>query len=97
VLFRSFTDEDAVAHIENTFRAASDYLLMTEKFLLQENGVVEKAVERVKKTEWDPRPCPKQPEPAYLLNTRSRVKTIWNRMNRDKTIAKFPCELQQSK
>jgi glyoxylase-like metal-dependent hydrolase (beta-lactamase superfamily II) len=78
-----FTDEDAVAHIENSFQAATDYLIMTEKFLVQEKGVVENAVELVKKVEWDPRPWPKQPESAYLLNTWTRVNTIWNRMNRN--------------
>jgi len=79
-----FTDEDAVAHIENSFQAAMDYLIMTEKFLVQEKGDVEKAVELVKRTEWDPRPWPKQPESAYLLNTWTRVNTIWKRMNRNK-------------
>ena len=78
-----FTDEDAVAHIENSFYAAMDYLTMTEQFLVQEKGDVEKTVELVKKAEWDPRPWPKQPESAYLLNTWQRVNTILNRMNRN--------------
>ncbi len=78
-----FTDEDAIEHIENSFHAATDYLIMTEKFLVQEKGEVEKAVELVKKAQWDPRPWPKQPESAYLLNTWQRVNTIWNRMNRN--------------
>lgn len=34
------------------------------------------AVKRVKEIEWDPRPYPKQPEEAYLLNTRARVRLI---------------------
>ena len=76
-----FTDADAVAHIENSFQASMDYLTMTEKILVQEKGEVEKVVELVKKAEWDPRPWPKQPESAYLLNTWQRVNTIWNRMN----------------
>lgn len=79
----AFTDEDAVSHIENSLHAATDYRIMAEKFLVQVNGEVERAVELVKKTEWDPRPWPKQPESAYLLNTWSRVNTIWNRMNRN--------------
>ncbi len=78
-----FTDADAVAHIENSFRAVKDYVIMTEKFLVQEKGEVEKVVELVKKVEWDPRPWPKQPESAYLLNTWQRVNTVWNRMNRN--------------
>ena len=82
-----FTDADAVGHIEKSFQAAREYLIMTEKFLVQEKGEIEKAVELVKKAEWDPRPWPKQPESAYLLNTWNRVNTIWNRMNRNEKIA----------
>ncbi len=78
-----FTEEDAIAHIENSFHAMTVYLIMTEKFLVQEKGEIEKVVELVKKVEWDPRPWPKQPESAYLLNTWPRVKAIWNRMNQN--------------
>jgi glyoxylase-like metal-dependent hydrolase (beta-lactamase superfamily II) len=77
-----FTDEDAVAHIGNSLLAARDYRSMVEKFLFQENGDVEKVVARVKKTEWDPRPWPKQPESAYLLNTWNRVNTIWKKLEK---------------
>jgi 2-aminobenzoylacetyl-CoA thioesterase len=76
------TDEDAVAHIGNSLQAARDYLSMAEKFLVQENGDIDKVVELVKKTEWDPRPWPKQPESAYLLNTWNRVNTIWKRIGK---------------
>jgi glyoxylase-like metal-dependent hydrolase (beta-lactamase superfamily II) len=78
-----FTDEDAVAHISHSVKAANDYLSMTEVFLAQEKGDIEQAVLRVKAQEWDNRPWPKQPESAYLLNTWQRVNTIWARMNRD--------------
>jgi len=78
-----FTDEDALAHIRHSVKAANDYLSMTEVFLTQENGDIEKAVLRVKAEEWDNRPWPKQPESAYLLNTWQRVNTIWNRMKKN--------------
>ncbi|MCK5695662.1 MAG: MBL fold metallo-hydrolase [Desulfobacula sp.] len=77
-----FTDEDAVAHIRRSVKAANDYLSMTEAFLAREKGDIDQAVLRVKAEEWDNRPWPKQPESAYLLNTWQRVNTIWNRMNR---------------
>ena len=76
-----FTGEDAVAHIANSSQATMDYLIMAKEFLLQEKGDVEKAVELVKKAEWDSRPCPKQPESAYLLNTWNRINTVWKQMN----------------
>ncbi|MCP4370619.1 MAG: hypothetical protein GY797_21280 [Deltaproteobacteria bacterium] len=40
-----FTEEDAIAHIENSLHVVTDYLIMTEKFLVQEKGEVEKVVE----------------------------------------------------
>ena len=76
-----FTDEDAVRHISASVEAANHYLVMTEGFLGEEKGDIDRAVLRVKAVEWDDRPWPKQPESAYLLNSRQRVKTIWARMN----------------
>ena len=76
-----FTGEDAALHIKASVDAANRYLAMTEDFLKKENGDMERTVSSVKTLEWDGRPWPKQPESAYLLNTRQRVKTIWARMN----------------
>jgi 2-aminobenzoylacetyl-CoA thioesterase len=77
-----FTDEDALEHIHASVKAANDYLTMAEGFLDREKGDIDRTVLKVKAVEWDSRPWPKQPESAYLLNTRQRVKTIWQRMNK---------------
>lgn len=77
-----FTGKDAGQHISASFEAANHYLNMTEGFLIAEKGDIDRAALRVKAVEWDDRPWPKQPETAYLLNTRQRVKTIWARMNK---------------
>nr|NJM01372.1 MBL fold metallo-hydrolase [Desulfobacula sp.] len=76
-----FTGEDAGRHIRASVGAANRYLAMTEGFLKKEKGDMDRTVSSVKALEWDDRPWPKQPESAYLLNTRQRVKTIWARMN----------------
>lgn len=76
-----FTNEDAMRHIDASVEAANHYLTMTESFLSEEKDHIERSAARVKAAEWDDRPWPKQPESAYLLNTRQRVKTIWARMN----------------
>ena len=57
---------------------------MVEKFLIQEKGDIGRTVTRVKAVEWDERPLPKQPEHAYVLNTRQRVEKIWERMNKNR-------------
>ena len=76
------TGADAGKHIRNSLEQASSYVSMVEKVLLDENGDIEKTVKRIKAEQWDPRPLPKQPEPAYLLNTRARVKNLWERMQK---------------
>ncbi len=76
-----FTNGDAIDHIQSSVKAANDYLIMAEGFLIQEKGDIKRVAFRIKALEWDNRPWPKQPETAYLLNTRQRVKIIWDRMN----------------
>ncbi|MBU1195172.1 MAG: MBL fold metallo-hydrolase [Proteobacteria bacterium] len=77
-----FTGADAAKHIRRSFNAANHYLSMAQKFLIQEKGDIDRAVAQIKAEEWDPRPWPKQPESAYLLNTWQRVNTISRRMNK---------------
>lgn len=77
-----FTEADAGGHIKASFRAAEDFLTMVEGLLVQEKGDIDRTVSRVKAIEWDKRPWPKQPEAAYILNTRQRVVKIWERKNK---------------
>jgi glyoxylase-like metal-dependent hydrolase (beta-lactamase superfamily II) len=77
-----FTGPDAGEYLRRSLDQAADYLAMVEGFLRAENGDIEPAVARVKAAEWDPRPFPKQVEPAYLLNTRARVQKIRERMQK---------------
>jgi 2-aminobenzoylacetyl-CoA thioesterase len=55
---------------------AAKYLTMVEDFLNLEDYDISRTVARIKALEWDPVPWPKQPEKAYLANTRAKVKTI---------------------
>jgi glyoxylase-like metal-dependent hydrolase (beta-lactamase superfamily II) len=48
----------------------------------QEGGDLEAVIARVKVEEWDRRPMPKQPEPAYLLNLRERVRGVRDHLGR---------------
>jgi glyoxylase-like metal-dependent hydrolase (beta-lactamase superfamily II) len=74
------TDGDARDHIRRSLDQAARYVAMVENYLQIEGGDIERVVSRVKADEWDPRPWPKQPEPAYVLNTRARVEKVWERM-----------------
>ena len=74
------TGHDAKEHIPLSLEQASAYVTMVKRFLQAEGGNIEAAVTRVKYLEWDTKPWPKQTEPAYVLNTRTRVKKILERM-----------------
>lgn len=85
-----FTGSDVKAHLKRALETAAHYLCMTEKFLLAEKGDIERVVNRVKSNEWDNKPWPKQPEVTYLINTRQRVKKIWERMQKKEGQAHRP-------
>jgi glyoxylase-like metal-dependent hydrolase (beta-lactamase superfamily II) len=68
------------AHLNRSLEHAREYLVMTEGFLRETKGDIDSTTVRIKAAEWDPRPWPKQIEQAYLLNTRQRVQTVWERM-----------------
>ncbi len=76
------TGEDVSDYMHRSLLDAAAYVKMVEEFLTSENGNLERVVEKVKQTEWDPKPLPKQPEPAYRLNTEARVKAVWKRMQK---------------
>lgn len=77
-----FTNKDAIDHISNSVNVTRDYLNMTQRFIVQEKKDIDRVISRIKTVEWDNRPWPKQPESAYILNTRQRVKTILARMKK---------------
>jgi len=77
-----FTGPDARGHMDRSLEQAPRFLAMVEKFLEEEQGDIEETVARVKAVEWDQKPWPKQTESAYVLNTRIRVSTIRQRMER---------------
>lgn len=76
------TGPDAAGYFSRSLNQSADYVAMLEDFLTAEHGDVDRATQRVKSVEYDPLPTPKQPEQAYLINTRARVQCILSRMER---------------
>jgi glyoxylase-like metal-dependent hydrolase (beta-lactamase superfamily II) len=68
-----FTGPDVRPRLERTLTAALEFREWVERLLDEEQGDEERVAMRVKAGEYDRRPQPKQPEPAYLLNLRARV------------------------
>jgi glyoxylase-like metal-dependent hydrolase (beta-lactamase superfamily II) len=77
-----YTGSDAGDYLRQALAAAQDYRAWVEALLEREGGDVERVVELVKQKEYDPRPVPKQPEPAYLINLRTRVEHLKERLAR---------------
>jgi glyoxylase-like metal-dependent hydrolase (beta-lactamase superfamily II) len=71
---------DAKDHMNRSLEDAEKYVSMVEDVLLEVDGDIERAVFRLKEAEWSSAPSPKQPEHAYMVNTRIRVEKIWERM-----------------
>jgi glyoxylase-like metal-dependent hydrolase (beta-lactamase superfamily II) len=74
-----FTGEDARSFYPRSIQAAKKFKARVEMLLDRENGDIEKVVSTVKAQEYDPKPDPKQPEPAYLLNLEARVRHLAGR------------------
>jgi 2-aminobenzoylacetyl-CoA thioesterase len=74
------TGEDVRDHMHRSVDSTRRYLSMVQMFLMEAQGDIDAVTARVKALEWDPRPRPKQPEQAYMLNTRQRVTIVWERM-----------------
>jgi len=76
------TGSDAGEYIRQSLDHATEYVDMVERFLREEKRDIDHTIARVKAAEWDLRPLPKQPERAYLMNTKARVKTLLERMKK---------------
>ena len=71
-----YTGPDVRAFLQRSLKAARDYKLWVDHLLDEEHGEVRRVMARVKSEEYDPRPMPKQPEAAYLLNLEARVRHL---------------------
>ena len=74
-----FTAEDARSFFPRSIKAAHQFKDLVETLLDRENGDIEKVVTLIKADEYDPKPSPKQPEPAYLINLEARVRHLAGR------------------
>jgi glyoxylase-like metal-dependent hydrolase (beta-lactamase superfamily II) len=71
-----FTGTDARSFFGRSIQAAKEYKRWVGQLLNEENGDEKKVAARIKAAEYDPKPGPKQPEQAYLINLAARVKHL---------------------
>ena len=67
-----FTGEDVPRFFKMSLDSALAFREMVEKVLNEESGDIGKTVAWIKGREYDPKPHPKQPERAYLINLEAR-------------------------
>jgi len=60
--------------------AAEDFKVKVERLLRVEGGSIDRVVNLIKAEEYDTNPGPKQPEPAYLINLKTRVTHLAERL-----------------
>lgn len=75
-----FTGSDVKNHMTRSINQVPEYVNQVKQYLREEKGDVDRVVARVKGAEWDKKSLPKQPLEAYLLNTKTRVKTVKRHM-----------------
>jgi glyoxylase-like metal-dependent hydrolase (beta-lactamase superfamily II) len=76
-----YTGLEVRDYLKRSIQTASQFKERVVGLLTREGGDTRRVVELVKAEEYDSKPHPKQPEPAYLLNLEARVKHLAGRMN----------------
>jgi len=71
-----YLDEDVGAFFKRSLRSALEFKTMVEEYWLKEKGDLRRVVQKIKQTEYDSLPAPKQPEPAFVINLEARIKSV---------------------
>lgn len=71
-----YLDEDVGAFFKRSLRSALEFKTMVEEYWLKEKGDLRRVVQKIKQTEYDPLPTPKQSEPAFVINLEARIKSV---------------------
>ena len=71
-----FTGPDVRTNMTRSLRQVGEYVDRVKRYLKEEKGDPDRVVARIKSSEWDGKLLPKQPLAAYMMNTKTRVRTI---------------------
>ena len=70
------TGSDVMDFFDQALESTKRFFDRVSNILIKANADIDMAVLKTKQMDWDKRPYPKQPEQAYLINTRQRIITI---------------------
>jgi len=71
-----FSADDASAYLDRAQTACIDFFNFVSVCAKEEKKDVERIKQRIKAQEYDVKPGPKQPEPAYLINLEARIRAV---------------------
>ncbi len=71
-----YTGPEVADFFKRSLRTASQFRDQVIDLLTREGGDIPRVVEMIKADEYDSRPEPKQPEPAYRINLEARVRHL---------------------
>lgn len=77
-----YTGPDVAEYFQRSVATAAEFRREVERKLRQEKGDIGRVVGLVKAEEYDAKPHPKQPEPAYLINLEARVRHLAANMDK---------------
>jgi glyoxylase-like metal-dependent hydrolase (beta-lactamase superfamily II) len=79
-----YLDEDVEAFFQRSLQTALEFKAMVQECWLKEKGDLGRVLQKIKETEYDPLPIPKQPEPAFVINLEARIKSVLNHLGLEK-------------
>ncbi len=71
-----YTGSEVADYFKRSLRTAPQFKNQVVDLLTREDGDIRRVVEWIKADEYDSRPEPKQPEPAYRINLEARVRHL---------------------
>jgi glyoxylase-like metal-dependent hydrolase (beta-lactamase superfamily II) len=84
----ALTGSHAARHMADSISQSRQFRHMVEQLLDQEKGDIQSVMKQIKAFEWDGKTGLRQPEPAYVLNLKARIKTVrrkWEKRPHDAT------------
>jgi 2-aminobenzoylacetyl-CoA thioesterase len=79
-----YVDEDVDAFFQRSLQTALEFKATVEEYWLKEKGDLRRVLQKIKETEYDPLPTPKQPESAFVINLEARIKSVLNYLGLEK-------------
>jgi len=83
----AFTGSDAADFLQRAVVQHGHYYKLVAEQLKAESGNIERVMENIRKIEYDPKPNPKQAEPAYLINLAAKIRSVQRQIRSEEETA----------